>query len=824
MFAFHKNETLSRSRQSSIDSPVAESRSLMSVPDSIVASQCSADSDYTESMHSPERRQKAASTRRGSVFNMRSRSNTATSTASSIMSSSHPDMAAYDHGTPGSPNMLRHIPSHSRLDSTGPRRSMFRGKMGKRLSESIGSGADADELLGGEAGRKRGSFLRRRKGTNESDTMRKYHRPVLACLSSHTLLESDLKNRISSPFDFQHLTHGDRRQAAALEQAPASASGTGRAERAARLSASGFGGPHNTSIENLVASETGYASPPQSSFVGEWQQPDSSASRPGLRLTRSVESFSQPGINPRNHRHSSSVIAPPRASSLAPTSIVHNKLEEQASRQMSTTRSKRQSGIWDASALSAGSSGQLPGIAEDSTFVGNAVTTLDDSAVQAMTPPFSPSLENVAEEPERFVNPRPAPQPSRLRSPTSPKSPFLESFSFNTQRSPGLKTRPRGISRASPKSSNLRNLTVRSSSQTSETLGSPTLERESPIPRSTVTRRKSNTWRAIEESWEDDVDYIYDNALEAECDNDWDYLSEDEGLSDRHYALTRAIYDGRPAALRTAQQPPRFASNKPALQLHLPFAPSRLADNNGSTPDLVSTSGASASTTATSLQTPFHEPEGFILSPSLLLPQAYKEPAETSYEDILKEYDGSDCHYPIMDVDESTVSSTRSSRLRFSRRSSYDSSLMSSAQSSGLWSSPVRRSASSAGSVPELVHSRRTRQNFSMVVDELSEQAASLEAFHSDNEEDEDVTPPGPSGHSTERSFFSPARDLASNESYQRGKQSHKQTLSDGAAQLLASAGTAKTRSRAATSSYNNGEEFLHLFPTPPSFSPPLSN
>jgi hypothetical protein len=116
MFAFHKNETLSRSRQSSIDSPLTENRSLTSVPDSISASQCSADSDYTEGMHSPEQRPRAASTRRSSVFNMRSRSNTAASTASSIMSSSHPDLAAYDHGTPGSPNALRHIPSHSRLE------------------------------------------------------------------------------------------------------------------------------------------------------------------------------------------------------------------------------------------------------------------------------------------------------------------------------------------------------------------------------------------------------------------------------------------------------------------------------------------------------------------------------------------------------------------------------------------------------------------------------------------------------------------------------------------------------------------------------------
>lgn len=594
---------------------------------------------------------------------------------------------------------------------------------------------------------------------------------------------------------------------------------TGWAERAVRLSAVGPDSPRNTSTENLVVSEAGYASPLQSPRLREWQQPDSSATRPGLRLTRSVESFSQPGVNIRNHRHSSSVVAPPRVSSLAPVSSVHDILEEEASGQLSTSRSKRQSGIWDAFALSAGSSNQLPGIAEDSTFVGNAVTTPDDSAIQAMTPPFSPSLENVAEEPERYTNPRPAPQPSRLRSPTSPKSPFLESFSFNSQRSPGQRTRPRVNSRASPKSSSLRNLTIRPSSQMSETLGSPTLTRTSANPRPSIARRKSNTWRVIEESWEDDVDYIYDNALEADCDNDWDCVSEDEGLSDRHHALTRAVYEERSSVPHSAPRP----GNKPAFQLHLPFTSLPLSPSNDSVPELGSTSGASASTAAISLQTPFHEPEGFILSPSLLLPQTYKETAETSYEDILKEYDGSDCHFPIMDLDETATSSTRSSRVRFSRRSSYDSSLMSSAQSSGLWSSPVRRSASSAGSLPELVHSRRTRRNFSLVVDELSEQVASLKAFGSDNEEDDDVTPPGPSRHSAERSFFSSAQDLADNESYQRNKHFHKQAFSDSSAPTFAS-GNAKTRNRAASTGYNNSGEFLHLFPTPPSFSPPLIN
>jgi hypothetical protein len=44
--------------------------------------------------------------------------------------------------------------------------------------------------------------------------------------------------------------------------------------------------------------------------------------------------------------------------------------------------------------------------------------------------------------------------------------------------------------------------------------------------------------------------------------------------------------------------------------------------------------------------------------------------------------------------------------------------------------------------------------------------------------------------------------------------------LSDGAAQLLASV---KPRRRAATTSYTRAEEVLHLFPTPPSFSPPIT-
>jgi hypothetical protein len=178
MFSFHKNETLSRSRQSSVDSPLAECSSLMSVSDSLTASQCS-DPVYTEGMHSPEQRRRAASTRRSSVFKLRSRSSTAASTASSILSSGPADMALHDHALPSSPPALRHVGSHGHLDQNGPRRSMFRGRMGKRLSESIGTGMDIDDYQEADAGRKRASFLRKgRKGTNESEGSRKCHYTV----------------------------------------------------------------------------------------------------------------------------------------------------------------------------------------------------------------------------------------------------------------------------------------------------------------------------------------------------------------------------------------------------------------------------------------------------------------------------------------------------------------------------------------------------------------------------------------------------------------------------------------------------------------------
>lgn len=706
----------------------------------------------------------------------------------------------------------------------------------------------------------------------------------------------DLINQISNPFDFQHLSHTDRHQFAALDNAPndkfAAALWDTRASK-------NFGQGHantkpeylhfrNFSTENLATSEDratsalSFRSPPRSPEAHQDAyrpdtNPRSGPARQTLRLARSVESFSQPGVSPRKQHYSPPAI-PSHLPSRGVLSPLHNDLDgaygEEVPLTRRTSRSKRESGVWDSFVLSATTTpDQLPGIQEDASYFGHALTTPDDSAIHAMTPPFSPSLADVAEEPERFVSPRPAPQPP-ARAPTTPMSPYFEGFSSSSQRSPVARSRVRGMSQSSPHNSSQRSSITRPTSQMSDTLGSTNFVRRGSEKKSPATRRRSNTWRAIEESWEDDVDYIYENALEADCDLDWDRMSahkthQEERSTREPTQLT--IPQGHQAqaserTIETTTEDQFFSTS---------FRTSLLVPSTSSLPELIPTSAVSASTTSTGLPTPcetfntdrFHADESFALTPSLLIPQEYKDHHEVTYEDLLDEYDGSDRHFPMLDTSQSVTSSARSSRVRLSRRSSYDSSLMSSVQSSGLWSSPIRRSASSAGSVPDLVPSRRTRKDlgFSLVIDDLSEHAAALNYF--DESKEDDITPPGRALEG--RTFFSSEDEIqetekshefaqhelrtslevarrgsqrtkssaledelrASLDLARRGSQrstrshlrQHKPALSDSAAKLLSSSSATsedtsiKPRTRAATTTQTR-QPMLSLFPTPPRY------
>jgi hypothetical protein len=691
------------------------------------------------------------------------------------------------------------------------------------------------------------------------------------------------KDRISSPFGFQHLTHANRHQFKMFEQA--SSEDLTSDPGAMRTSQHSSNGSLGASVDSLqftnFSSESLDAQGSQSQSAASFCSPPSSprnvrelqeqALRPALRLSRSVESFSQPGLTPRNHRHSQSVFAPPRLTALSPLAVIEDVGEDYFTQDRSVpsgrTRSKRESGVWDTFSLEAAVvEPHLPGFSDDSAFFGHALTTPDDSAIQAMTTSFSPSLDDVAEEPERFAHPRVAPQPPS-RSPATPKSPRFNSSIFTGRRSSITKSRSRGISQTSPRSYSQKTCQARPVSGSSDTLGSSDLARRGSDRRSSATRDQLNTWRALEDSWEDDIDYIYEHAMEADCEFDWDRASDDEADE-----FERGSRGGNPATMQGARQSSAalYGAFQPAVRHpSRDFRFSLLVPN---VPGLTPTSAASISTMSTGLRTPYESCHrssvdgngGFMVSPSLLIPEEYKEQQEHTYEDLLEAYADSERHYTVLDPRHSGTSSARS------RRSSYDSSLVSSAQSSGLWSFPLRRSASSAGSVPELVHSRRTRQdiNFNLVVDQLAESVDSIAHLDEDKDGD-DITPPGrvlknrtffpveeeeptqstdrmlsiqdemksslelarhgsqrnsrSSGSGVLQSSLNIARN-GSHRSSQSSARYHKQAMSDGTAKLLITAApptaqAIKPRGRAATASQAK-PAMLSLFPAPPRYSP----
>ncbi|KAF2679592.1 hypothetical protein K458DRAFT_393720 [Lentithecium fluviatile CBS 122367] len=875
MFTHNKTNTLPASRQSSVDSLVTVPSSSTSASD-LWVSQCSTASSYGD-LPSPERHTGTAPGKRSSVFNLRSRSNTATSTTSSFVSIAPPSMAAHDGSSRRSSQDLRHFTGHSFMELNAGRRSLFRGKKGKRLSGSLSPSFSSPDIDEADAGTKRTSVLRKNRRPNN--------------LSERST--SDLKHRISSPFDFQHLTHTDRHQFASLQEASENELvvefSAVRASQAPRRDLTGIKAQDlhfkNFSSEGLAAdsrstSTLGYRSAPISPNLHEQQQqpgtsPEESSGK-ALRLSRSVESFSRPGVTPRSHRHTQSANPPPRVSSRLPLEPIHDtpeNTEAKLARPFSpNTRNNRQSGVWDKlgplNLDSAG--GQLPTMVEESDYVGHAFTTPDNSACP-MTPPFSPALEDVAEEPERFVDPRPAPLPP-FKSPKSPKSPTFDSFSFSNPRSPIAKSRDRKNSYQSPKSASQRHSMTRPMSQMSDTLASPGVVRRGSIRRVPTIRRKSNTWRAIEESWEDDIDYIYDNALEADCDFDWDRASVDGAFEDRdrtpeqqdHKRISiAASHDTQTSSLVSDEEAGPYTNFYPGS-----VRPSLFVPSVSSVPELESRSAISMSTADGSVQTPsdlyipsrqypFIEGDGPAPSPSFFVPKDFKEQVsrEDMYADLLADYEETEGQFPFLEPSQSVSSSTRSSHVRSSKRSSYDSSLMSSGQGSGSWTSGTRRSASSAGShgsLPDLVHSsRHARRDFTTMVDRLSEQVASFASFGEDIEENEDdeTTPPGHA--SQERTFFASDDEQpetkekrtsienevrSSLELARRGSarstrapfQYHKHASSDSAAKMLASASlerqaSIKSRSRAASSSNaqrKNREQYLSLFPTPPTHSP----
>jgi hypothetical protein len=174
MFASQKNNAFTASTQSSVDSLVTSKSTSTSVSD-VGASQSSEHSSYGEP-HSPEQRIGPTSGRRHSVFTLRSRSNTATSTTS--------------YASPSSPNMSAHDASSSR--------SIFKSKKGKRSSGSFSHHSHTHDNDEPQVGTRRSSMLRKtKKPAEQPESSGRFispHYPLLVSNeSSANTQESHLK-------------------------------------------------------------------------------------------------------------------------------------------------------------------------------------------------------------------------------------------------------------------------------------------------------------------------------------------------------------------------------------------------------------------------------------------------------------------------------------------------------------------------------------------------------------------------------------------------------------------------------------------------------
>jgi hypothetical protein len=112
-----------------------------------------------------EQRHKSHSSKRSSVFNLRSRSNTANST-SSIPLPLNPSMSHGVTSRPETPLSFQQHGHQGQPEQSGSKKSLFRGRMGKRLSESVSSGTAMTDDQEKDTGDKRMSVLQRAKRWN----------------------------------------------------------------------------------------------------------------------------------------------------------------------------------------------------------------------------------------------------------------------------------------------------------------------------------------------------------------------------------------------------------------------------------------------------------------------------------------------------------------------------------------------------------------------------------------------------------------------------------------------------------------------------------
>ncbi|MCJ1306970.1 hypothetical protein MMC25_000614 [Agyrium rufum] len=572
--------------------------------------------------------------------------------------------------------------------------------------------------------------------------------------------ESMLKKSISDPFNFTHLTHTCQNDAKSLQDMPASdlvsEFSAIRASQAPRRELKGIKAESIDGIRPLsrqssfptASSHSPYA-PLVSSFTVPMTDRSTNFSRDHVRRdsTRSNHlrnspsmdnlarispmSFSSPTPpqSPPPRRSSRFALTMPNDCGLtfAPTSTMATS----STRSSSLSNSSTQVPVLSVEAFSS----VLPD--PESSAVGSAVSTPDDSAF-TLRPQLSSANITLADVPEEEEQ-----QHVHHRRTTNGS----ESRADNSQS--GLQTSPESAS-TSDNEDGLQMTQRNPVSQQGlrEPITAWAFEADNVKSfRDRASKRMSRGLQPMMDSWEEDIDYCYEHEAEADSAFDWDRTSIDESrvsgesfvLAGRSAASSFVDYHGRnnicapvlpDGHSETTQVPAHDHDNYSCdtLTSHLNI-PDSLASLETRSPMSASSSFAYAS----EAQTPsedggpnlfrstrrFDRESGiFPLSPSMYLPAEYQTPLSEEDSNFTAT-PGSESHkdlaFPMYEPQ--SLAPIRS-LFRQDSLNSVESPLSKSYSCDSIFvarraskESQAHRSTSSAGSLPELIHSKRSKQN-----------------------------------------------------------------------------------------------------------------
>ena len=260
----------------------------------------------------------------------------------------------------------------------------------------------------------------------------------------------------------------------------------------------------------------------------------------------------------------------------------------------------------------------------------------------------------------------------------------------------------------------------------------------------------------IDDSWEDDIDYCYEHAAEADCDYQWDRYSTGEGQAANHEVKdVHPDEDGKEGVCMaqiglaveadlesTMNQTSEARWTRSDMTSPRISRPSLLDPAHYSGPNYEASPGGSSSTYDSEAITPqspahglrsnpysnaFHDPVSFLRSPSFALSPEFETSTlqDCLYEELLADDKMGD-QYPLSDdaavPRPNAAESIRSSDTTLSKCESHNSIVM----PGTLLVAEGHESINSASSVPELVHSHARRHDSATIAEDLSEHFATL--------------------------------------------------------------------------------------------------